>query len=72
MRRSLVSPTLIAVLAGTKPALAHPGRGLDASGVGLLHFLLDLSHGGAAVLVAAVAAGVIVIAELEARRGERS
>jgi hypothetical protein len=38
----------------TTPAIAHPGHGLDTTGVGLQHFLLQPSHGGIALLVAIV------------------
>ena len=58
-------------LALAETALAHPGHGLDTSGVGLLHFLLDLGHGGSALLVAIVVACVAAIAVSEARRGGR-
>jgi hypothetical protein len=46
------------LLAATR-ATAHPGHGLDSGDVGLLHFLLDLSHGGAALLASVVVLAMI-------------
>jgi hypothetical protein len=43
-------------------ALAHPGHGVDSSGVGLLHFLLEISHGGSrAILVVATTFAIACI-----------
>jgi hypothetical protein len=36
------------------PAAAHPGHGFETDGVGLVHFLLQPSHGGIAVVLALV------------------
>jgi MYXO-CTERM domain-containing protein len=49
-------------------AWAHPGHGLDTTGVGLLHFLLQPSHGGIA-LVAAVAFAAFVALRKRRRHG---
>jgi hypothetical protein len=51
-------------------ALAHPGHGLDATDVGLLHFLLEPSHGGTAALLAVIALAVVVFAHVHRRRQE--
>jgi len=44
-------------------ALAHPGHGVDSSGVGLLHFLLEISHGGSGPVLMVVA--TLAIARIE-------
>jgi hypothetical protein len=73
--RGLVSPNVAAAVAltlgGATEAGAHPGHGLDSSGVGLLHYLLDLSHGGKFVMLALVGLAVVAIAIAEARRSQR-
>jgi hypothetical protein len=45
-------------------AAAHPGHGLETDGVGLVHFLLQPSHGG----IAAVAALALVAASIVVKR----
>ena len=45
-------------------AFAHPGHGLDTTGVGLLHFLLQPSHGGIALVVAVALAGFALLRKL--------
>ena len=53
-------------------ALAHPGHGVDSSGLGLVHFLLETSHGGSgAVLVAMTTLAIACIGLAEARSGAR-
>ena len=42
-------------------ALAHPGHGVDSSGVGLLHFLLEISHGGGIAILAMAAIVTITL-----------
>ena len=53
---------ILGVFATTAPA--HPGHGHETDGVGLVHFLLQPSHGG----IAAVAALVVVAASIVAKR----
>jgi len=53
---------ILGVFANT--AAAHPGHGLETDGVGLVHFLLQPSHGGVAV----VAALVLVVASIVIKR----
>jgi hypothetical protein len=53
-------------------ALAHPGHGVDPSGVGLLHFLLETSHGGSgAILVAMTTLAIACIGRARARSRAR-
>jgi hypothetical protein len=51
----------------TTPAAAHLGHGLDSDSVGLLHFLLQPSHGG----VAFAAVVVLVAASIAGKRRRR-
>jgi hypothetical protein len=61
--------TMTVILALAAPhALAHPGHDLDTAGVGLLHFLLQPSHGGIA-LVSPIAVIVTSFALKRRRRG---
>ncbi len=53
---------ILGVFATTAPA--HPGHRHETDGVGLVHFLLQPSHGG----IAAVAALVLVAASIVAKR----
>ncbi len=41
-------------------AFAHPGHAVDSSSAGLLHFLLETSHGGGIAILGA--AGIFTIA----------
>lgn len=49
------------------PAAAHPGHGVETDGVGLVHFLLQPSHGGVAVVLAFV----LVAASVAIKRRRR-
>jgi hydrogenase/urease accessory protein HupE len=61
--------TMTVILALTAPrAMAHPGHGLDTTGVGLLHFLFQPSHGGVAFAIA-IAVGAAAIALKRRRHG---
>ena len=53
---------ILGVFAAT--TAAHPGHGLETGGVGLMHFLLQPSHGG----IAAVAALVLIAASIVVKR----
>jgi hypothetical protein len=55
------------------PAFAHPGHGLDADGVGLIHFMIDFAHGGGALAVAllALASLGIILTVARAKRTPR-
>jgi uncharacterized membrane protein YphA (DoxX/SURF4 family) len=71
MRDSLSAWLALGLLTFAANAAAHPGHGLDSSGVGLLRYLLDLSHGGMSVLLVILGAGIAAIALSEARRNGR-
>jgi hypothetical protein len=74
MRTQWIGMTVAAGLClGVVPsALAHPGHGGDSSGVGLLHFLLEISHGGSgAILVVATTFAIACIGIANARSRAR-
>jgi uncharacterized membrane protein YdcZ (DUF606 family) len=65
--RVLTTLTVTTTIAGITTLLAtsvaaHPGHGLETDGVGLVHFVLQPSHGGVAVVLAfaLVAASIVV------------
>ncbi|HET9064044.1 MAG TPA: hypothetical protein VFO62_12220 [Candidatus Binatia bacterium] len=58
-----VTTTIAAITALlTTPAAAHLGHGLDSDSVGLLHFLLQPSHGGVALaaVIVLIAASIAI------------
>jgi len=61
-----VTITSLGLAAGL--AAAHPGHGLETGGVGLLHFLLRLSHAGAGILVAVALAAAAAARKLRRNR----
>ena len=64
-REPPVLAATIAILgAFATTATAHPGHGIETDGVGLVHFLLQPSHGG----IAAVAALVLIAASIVTKR----
>jgi NCAIR mutase (PurE)-related protein len=57
--------TMIATFGFAVPrALAHPGHGLDTTGIGALHFLLQPGHSGVALVVT----GALVAASIAIKR----
>jgi len=65
MAMSIAAASGVACVASE--AIAHPGHGLDSGGTGLLHYLLDLSHGGGLALLAIACLAVVAVAIAEAR-----
>jgi hypothetical protein len=51
-------------------ALAHPGHGISSSSSGLLHFLLETSHGGGIAILGA--AGIFTITLMGIAKVRRS
>ena len=69
----VVGASAVAILlTATSGALAHPGHSMDSGTVGLLHFVLEASHGGrvlSALLAATVLAAVAgTLARTRSRR----
>ena len=58
----IVTFSLTATLAPR--AFAHPGHGLDTTGIGLLHFLLQPSHGGITLVGAVALAAFVALRKL--------
>lgn len=64
---SILTATFATFWLASGPAAAHPGHGLDATGTGLVHFLLQPTHGGLIVVVAVA----LLAASLTIKRSRR-
>lgn len=65
MRRTVAAGLCFGVVA---PALAHPGHGIDSSAVGIVHFLLEVSHGGNGAILVVVATLAIAFTRIAKAR----